>query len=114
MPGWTDSSLRSEEREVQAAFTVRNGMLSVHSDMYWEMLGDFELACEKLLQSRKQTLTLDLTLVNFISSSFLGCLSNLLFKASLVKKRINLKVSLDVSWLFDIMGGRKNMEMEVV
>ncbi len=82
--------------------------------MYWEFLEEFDSACERLLESRKKELRVDLTSVNFISSSFVGCLGNLVLQASRLKKRVKLKVTLDVSWLFDIMGGHKVLEMEVV
>lgn len=95
-------------------FVVHGGVLTANSDLYWELLEEFEEACGKLLKSKRQNVVVDLTAVNFISSSFLGCLNNMVMKASRLKKRINLKVTLDVSWLFDIMGGRRNMVIEVV
>lgn len=95
-------------------FSVRGGVLLARSDLYWELLEEFEQACSELLLSPEHNLAIDLTAVNFISSSFLGCLNNLVLKASRQKKRISVKVTLDVSWLFDIMGGRRNMVVEVV
>lgn len=103
-----------KENEEQKTFVVQNGVLTANGDLYWELLEEFEHACNQLLKSKRQQLTLDLTPVNFISSSFLGCLSNLVLKASRGKKRITLKVTRDISWLFEIMGGRKNMAMEIV
>lgn len=101
-------------REYPAPFTINKGVLRVNSDMYWEFLEEFDAACKKLLDSRRSRLEVDLTPVSFISSSFVGCLSNLVVRASRLKKRVVLKVTLDVSWLFDIMGGQKIVEMEVV
>lgn len=95
-------------------FVVHQGVLKAKSDLYWELLEDFEKACNKLLLSKEQHLVVDLTPVIFISSSFLGCLNNLVLKASRLKKRVKVRVTLDVSWLFDIMGGRRNMVMEIV
>lgn len=100
--------------DVPELFTVERGMLRAHGDMYWEYLEEFEAACGRLLESRRGRIQVDLTSVNFISSSFLGCLGNLVLQASRLKKRITLKVTIDISWLFDIMGGQKNMDMEVV
>lgn len=98
------------EREV---FTVQKGVLRANTDMYWEYLEDFEVACRKLLDTRRSRVVVDLTQVNFISSSFLGCLSTTMLGAARRKKRLCLRMTLDVSWLFDIMGAGKNVEMEV-
>ena len=95
-------------------FSVGKGVLRANADMYWEYLEDFDYACSRLLDSRKNRLEVDLTAVNFISSSFVGCLSNFVLRASRLGKKVVLKVSLDTSWLFDIMGGQKIVEMEVV
>lgn len=95
-------------------FTVEKGVLRANGDMYWEYLEEFEAACLKLLESRRSKVEVDLTSVNFISSSFLGCLSNMVLQASRLRKRINLRVTIDISWLFDIMGCQKNMDMEVL
>lgn len=100
--------------EDAGAFTVSKGVLTAHTDMYWEFLEEFDAACDRLLESRKNKLEVDLSAVNFISSSFVGCLGNFVINASRLKKRIVLKVSLDVSWLFDIMGGQKIIELEVI
>lgn len=95
------------------AFTVHNGVLRAKKDLYWEYLEEFDAACKELVKARRSTVEVDLSSVNFISSSFLGCLSTTVLRASRLKKRIKLKVSLDVSWLFDIMGVEKNLDMEV-
>ena len=99
---------------VEDAFHVSKGVLIATTDMYWEYLEEFESACARLLEARVSRLEVDLSAVNFISSSFVGCLGNLLLQASRLKKRVVLKVTLDVSWLFDIMGGPKILDMEVV
>ncbi len=95
-------------------FTVEKGVLRANGDMHWEHLEAFDAACREVLATRRSRIELDLTAVNFISSSFLGCLGALVLKASRLKKRITLKVTLDVSWLFDIMGAQRNIDMEIV
>lgn len=107
---------KSEAKNVDAAvepFVVEKGVLRANTDMYWEYLEEFDQACKTLLAARRTKLEIDLTEVSFISSSFLGCLNNLVMQAALYKKQIVLKVSQDTSWLFDIMGSRKNMDMQV-
>jgi|GEM_PF-1390317 hypothetical protein len=104
-----------EDRETGGElFHVEKGVLRVNGDMYWEYLEEFDAACRKVLETRRSRIEVDLTAVNFISSSFLGCLGGLVLRASRLKKRITLKVTLDISWLFDIMGVQKNMDVEVV
>lgn len=97
----------------QRIFTVEKGVLRAGADLYWEYLEEFAAACDKLLSSRRDSLEVDLTGVNFISSSFLGCLNNMLIQAASLQKHITIKVGQDVSWLFAIMGSRQNMAMEV-
>ncbi len=94
-------------------FTVGKGFLRANVDLYWNHLEAFEAACAKALGSGNGDVELDLTDVSFISSSFLGCLDNLLLQAGRLKKRVTLKVTQDVSWLFDIMGARRNLDMRV-
>lgn len=96
------------------AFSVAKGVLKANTDMYWEFLEDFEAACTRLLDSRTGRLEVDLTSVNFISASFVGCLGNFVLRASRLKKRVVVKTTLDMSWLFDIMGGHKILDVEVV
>ncbi len=106
----------SEQWETDAGgglFHVEKGVLRANGDMYWECLEEFDAACRKALETRRSRIEIDLTGVNFISSSFLGCLAGTVREASRLGKRITLRVTLDVSWLFDIMGARENMDVEV-
>ncbi len=95
-------------------FSVEKGLLRAHVDLYWNHLDAFEAACGRVLASRSGEIELDLTDVSFISSSFLGCLNNLLLQAGRLKKQVTLRVTQDVSWLFEIMGSRRNLDMRVV
>ncbi len=107
----------SEQWETDAAaglFHVEKGVLRAAGDMYWEYLEEFDAACRKALEPRRSRVEIDLTGANFISSSFLGCLGGTALKASRLGKRVTLRVTLDVSWLFDIMGALNNMDVEVV
>lgn len=109
---------RRTEENVQNSggelFLVEKGVLRASGDMYWEFLEEFDAACRKVLETRRSRIEVDLTAVNFISSSFLGCLGSLVMKAARLKKRLTLRVTLDTSWLFDIMGVQKNMDVEIV
>lgn len=109
----TTDNAPKEEPWVDQIFTVDKGRLKATKDMYWEFIEDFDKAIAKLLDSRRSRVEVDLTQVTFISSSYLGGLSNMVVMAARKKKRIILKVNQDVSWLFDIMGGQKNVCMEI-
>lgn len=104
-----ESAVHSEEN-----FTLGKGFLRAKRDLYWEYLEEFEAACARLLESRVSRLRVDLSEVNFISSSFVGCLGNFVYRASRRRKKVNLRVTMDTSWLFDIMGDQKIVELEVV
>lgn len=96
-------------------FKVAKGVLKPGVDLYWEYLEAFDAACQRLLESRQQRLVVDLTLVNFISSSFVGCLGNLMLQALRRKKRVTLRLTEDISWLFEIMGGQGGiMDVEII
>lgn len=97
----------------QETFPVSKGVLRVEGDLYWEHIEEFDSACAKLLESRMQRLEIDLHAVNFISSSYVGCLANLVLRASRRRKRVILKVSEDVSWLFDMVDGGRLFDLEV-
>ncbi len=109
----TRDEMKQEAAARAGLFTVEKGVLRANADMYWEFLDEFDRACQRLLETRKVRLEVDLSQVYFISSTFLGCLSNLVIRASRLKKHVLLKVSLDISWLFEIMGMQKNVELEV-
>lgn len=95
-------------------FSVEKGVLHANTDLYWNYLEAFDAACARVLASKRLTIEIDLTDVNFISSSFLGCLNNVVLQAGRLKKQVTLKVSQDVSWLFEIMGSRRNLDMRVL
>ena len=100
------------------AFSVEDGVLCANDDLYWNHLEEFEAACadalDNVVRESLGALEIDLTDVNFISSSFLGSLNTVVLQAGRLRKRVVLKVSQDVSWLFDIMGSRRNLDMRVV
>ncbi len=108
MPATQDDSA-----SIREPFTVEKGLLRANADLYWNHLAAFESACDRVLAGRSGEIELDLTGVSFISSAFLGCLNNLLLQAGRQKKQVTLRVTQDVSWLFDIMGSRRNLNMRV-
>jgi anti-anti-sigma regulatory factor len=105
---------RDDAVSVREPFSVDGGTLCANTDLYWNHLEEFEAACADALAAPGGEVEIDLADVNFISSSFLGSLNSLLLQAGRMKKRVVLKVSQDVSWLFEIMGSRRNLDMRVV
>ena len=97
-----------------AGFSVANGILKVEGDLHWERLGEFEAACNRLLAARGGQLTLDLGSVSFVASSFIGSIASLVLLASGRRRLVNIKVGLDTSWIFEIMGGGKTVKLEIV
>lgn len=95
-------------------FHVSGSMLKAEGDIYWEHADDFEKAAIALIESRHETVVLDISQASFISSNFVGCLSTFALMAGRQGKKIIIKVSTDVSWLFDIMGELDMVELEVV
>ncbi len=96
------------------AFSVESGVVHANTDLYWNHLEEFETVCAAALACGQPEIELDLTDVNFISSSFLGSLNSFVTQAGRLKKRVVLKVGQDVGWLFEIMGSRRNLDMRVV
>lgn len=100
------------------AFSIDDGILRANTDLYWNHLEEFGAACvgalDNAVEESLPELEIDLTDVNFISSCFLGSLNDIVLQAGRLKKRVVIKVSQDVSWLFDIMGSRRNLDMRVV
>jgi hypothetical protein len=95
-------------------FHVSGPMLKAEGDIYWENADDFEKETIALIESRYETITLDISQASFISSNFVGCLSSFALMAGRQGKRIKIIVSTDVSWLFDIMGELDVVELEIV
>lgn len=95
-------------------FHVSGSMLKAEGDIYWEHADDFERAAIALIDSRYETVVLDISQASFISSNFVGCLSSFALMAGRQGKKIKIMVSIDVSWLFDIMGELDMVELEIV
>ncbi len=105
---------RNDAAGAKEPFSVEDGVLRANADLYWNHLEEFEAVCARLLAEPGGEMAIDLTDVNFISSSFLGSLNSLLLRAGRMRKRVVLTVGQDVGWLFEITGSRRNLDMRVV
>ncbi|MDR0363330.1 MAG: hypothetical protein LBJ46_11715 [Planctomycetota bacterium] len=88
--------------------------LVVSGDLYWESLDAFVAAGDKLLAMPDRVLTLDFSKTSFMSSSFVGAIGTFIVRAVRRRKKVIIRSSLDVCWLFEIMGSRNMFEMEIV
>lgn len=95
-------------------FHVSGPTLKAEGDIYWESADEFEKAAIPLVESKHETIILDISQASFISSNFVGYLSSFALMAGRQGKRIKIRVSTDVSWLFDIMGELDMVELEIV
>ena len=95
-------------------FLVSNAVIKAEADIYWEHAADFDALTCGLLASDSKNILLDLSQVAFISSNFIGPLSSFIVKAARLGKKVKIRATTDVSWLFDIMGGHELFELEVV
>lgn len=106
--------MRKKTAAREVMFSAANGVLRAEGDLYWERLGEFETACDRLLASRGDQLVLDLGAASFVASSFLGAIASLALRAARRRKKVDIRLALDTSWLFEIMGGRKMVKLEIV
>ncbi len=95
-------------------FLVNNAIVTAGEDIYWEHVPDFENITLDLIASDNVNLVLDLSQVSFISSSFLGVLSIFILRAKRAGKNVKIKVSIDIIWIFEIMGPDDHIDIEVV
>lgn len=94
-------------------FHFKNAVIRVEGDVYWESAGDFEAMAADCLASPSKELVVDLTQAAFVSSSFIGYLTNFIAAAGRGGKKVRILATTDLSWLFEIMGGQGLFELEI-
>ena len=82
--------------------------------MYWEHLREFEVACAKLTSSRWTRIEVDLMDADFMSSVYVGALSDMLLKAAKLNKTVVIRATQDIGWLFETIGGGKFLELDIL
>lgn len=93
---------------------VKGGTLQVHKDLYWEDHESFTKKCQQLLNGEGDTVTIDLTDCAFVFSTYLGIIGNLFVEAKERNKKLKLRVSRRIEWIFQLAGFREMLEVEVV
>jgi anti-anti-sigma regulatory factor len=97
-----------------ADFEVKNNTLAVHNDLYWEDHESFTTRCQDLLGKDSQEVVIDLTDCGFVFSTYLGIIGNLFVEAKEKNKKLKLRVSRRIEWIFQLAGFREMLEIEVV
>jgi anti-anti-sigma regulatory factor len=93
---------------------VRGATLQVHKDLYWEDHESFTRKCQELMSAEGDTVTIDLTDCAFVFSTYLGIIGNLFVEAKERNKKLKLRVSRRIEWIFQLAGFREMLEVEVV
>ena len=97
-----------------ADFKVKGNTLEVHNDLYWEDHESFTAKCQQLLKDDPEEVVIDLTDCGFVFSTYLGIIGNLFVEAKEKNKKLKLRVSRRIEWIFQLAGFREMLEIEVV
>jgi len=97
-----------------ARFEVDGNTLQVHNDLYWEDHESFTNKCQELLSQDPEEVVIDLTDCGFVFSTYLGIIGNLFVEAKEKQKKLKLRVSRRIEWIFQLAGFREMLEIEVV
>lgn len=95
-------------------FELKGNTLVVHQDLYWESHEVFSQRCQELLACEDATITIDLTRVGFVFSTYLGILGNVFVEAKEKDKELVLRVSRRIEWIFQLAGFKEMLTIEVV
>ena len=95
-------------------FEIHENVLSVNIEMYWENHVEFTAACAKLMNSDYETVILDLTHVNFVFSAYMGSIGRMVAETTKGDKKLIIRITGNLSWLFEIAGFNSLVDVEVV
>lgn len=98
----------------KADFEVSGNTLEVHNDLYWEDHETFTNRCQELMAGDEEVVVIDLTKCGFVFSTYLGIIGNLFVEAKEKQKKLKLRVSRRIEWIFQLAGFREMLEVEVV
>ena len=95
-------------------FEIRENVLFANIDLYWENHAQFREKCEELLKKDYEEVILDFTDVSFIFSAYMGTIGHLLADTANLNKRLTIRISENMTWLFELVGFEKMINIEVV
>lgn len=97
-----------------ANFEVQDNVLLANIELYWENHAEFIACCQQLIRSPKKEIILDLSQVSFVFSAYMGTIGRLLADAARENKQPTIRVNNSLSWLFDMVGFKKIVNIEIV
>jgi anti-anti-sigma factor len=102
------------EQEIMENFEIRDNVLVANVDLYWETHAAFREKVEELTNSDYEEIILDLSNVSFVFSAYMGTIGRLLAEAARKNKRLTVRISENLGWLFELVGFEKMINIEVV
>jgi len=96
------------------SFEVRDNCLVANVDLYWENHNEFREKCEELAKTDYEEIVLDLSNVSFVFSAYMGTIGRLLADTAQIDKRLTIRISENLRWLFELVGFEKMINIEVV
>ncbi len=95
-------------------FEIHDNVLTVNVELYWEKHAEFLRYVEEILSHDCERVILDLTPVTFIFSAYMGTIGHMVAESAKAGKRLTVRVSRNLSWLFEIAGFEKLVDLEIV
>ncbi|MBN2711848.1 MAG: STAS domain-containing protein [Planctomycetes bacterium] len=77
-------------------YKINNGVLSVLKDLRQEFDLSFDQACGELLQQETDNLIIDLAMVSYISSTYIGMIAATFFQAQAKGKNLQVRARANV------------------
>lgn len=94
-------------------YRVEKGTLFVEQDLSLRFDPGFETACQELLRSPQEDLTIDLSRIRYINSTYLGIIGATFFDAQAAGKRLRILVREEVALIFRTAGMTDLMDIMV-
>jgi anti-anti-sigma factor len=95
-------------------FEIHDNVLVANVDLYWETHAEFQEQCDRLTSLDCDEIVLDLTDVSFVFSAYMGTIGRLLAEAANHDKRLTIRISDNLRWLFELVGFEKMINIQVV
>ncbi len=94
-------------------FEVQGNTLTASVDLLWEYHSEFRDCCNALIQSEAEEIVIDLSSSGFIFSTYIGTIGSIIFLATENGKQLTIRVSRELSWLFEATGIPRIVKLEI-
>ncbi len=108
-----DESVPADQDQDVLNFDVHGNTLFVNVELIWEHHTEFRDACQKLLECSDDHLVIDMTQVDFVFSAYMGTIGMVLREASRTGKRLLIRISPALRWLFEMVRIDRFTQIEV-